>query len=112
MSDVRLIGTLARDARLLVTTDGHAYIEAQVQQRHSGRATALWRLGQGPAAQYAAGAKARRMRAGLGVTVYAHGYQIDSVDPGMHLVGVDCIELHADTTALLQHSEPTPPKET
>lgn len=107
MSAVRLTGVLERGAHLMITSDGQAYIGARIQQQPAaGQATALWRMGQGPAAQHAAGAKARRMRAGLRVTVHAAGYQIDAVDMRVLLIGVDLIELHTDTAAPLPRSEP------
>lgn len=95
MSTVRLMGTLARDARHFVTTDGQAFLEVCIGQEGYGTAAvARRRMGQGSAAQYVCATDSRRFKRGKRVTVHAAGYEIDRLRGELVLVGVDHIELH------------------
>jgi len=93
MSTMRLTGTLLRDARSFVTSDGAAILEVTVSQPSMCcAALARKRVGSGFAAQFAARNTANHLRAGARVTVHAAGFEIDRDQ--LVLVGVDHIEQH------------------
>jgi hypothetical protein len=94
MSDLRITGQLLADAYTSTTPQGHAYVNVQIGQGTSSvAAKARYCLGQGNGPQYAAAQAARRLRAGMRVTIHAAGYRIEHRPvPHLVLIGVDFIE--------------------
>lgn len=86
MSTLHLTGTLTADAKMSTGTDGSAWLLLDIgQSALMVQAQARWHLGQGYAAQYAAGNAARRYRRGAVVCVHADAYDI-IYSPAPHLV--------------------------
>lgn len=94
MSATTLRGALIADAEVRIGTDGSAWLCVQVSQGPASvPASAMQRLGDGPAAQIAARSAARHLRRGTLVTVRARACDI-ALTPQPHLVltGVDSIQ--------------------
>lgn len=93
MIALRVIGHLSRGGRFYAGADGTAYVEVMLGQAgNAGDVIGRMRVGIGHSAQYIARNKARRLRKGAMVTVYAKGFEIDRTDGVLKLHGVDRID--------------------
>lgn len=94
MSAIVVTARLSADARMLVSTDGTAYVAVDMRMVGTGKEVrCMHRIGTGPACQHVAKVKALSLRRGAKVRVHAGGFEID-VSPVKHLVlvGVSLIE--------------------
>lgn len=91
---LRIAGSLVHDARSYVQPDGVAWLQVEFAMRGSPLSVrASRRLGQGPAAQIAAGNAAHHLR--RGATVIVHASRFDIVlgrTPHLVLLDVQAIE--------------------
>ena len=92
MTTLRLTAPLLDHARAFTASDGGAWMELRLQME-SGTATAMVRMGKGPAAQHVTAAAARRYRRGEVVTVYATGWTVDYSTGDLLLAGINHVEL-------------------
>ena len=110
MIALRVIGVLSRGGRFYASADGTAYVEVMLgQPGNAGDVIGRMRVGLGHSAQYIARTKARRLRKGAEVTVYAKGFEINRTDGVLMLHGVDRIDNNHDAPA---HKGAQPEKET
>lgn len=94
MSAITVTGRLDADAKMLVSTDGTAFVAVELGMVGTGKEVrAMHRIGTGPACQHVAKIKALSLRRGTKVRVHAGGFEID-LSPVKHLVlvGVSMIE--------------------
>lgn len=100
MSAIRITGRLVRDARAMTDTAGKAWMELLLSSTleghpRKGQARIMRCMGDGPAAQHACAAEARRFRRGLLATAYANGWLVELSQGAVRLLDVDHVELAA-----------------